>query len=81
MVGRGAQNLILLSRKGPRDDKTRVFLDELKGKGVRAWTPACDITQKDSLDAVLSDAERSLPPIRGCIQGSMVLRVSYATGA
>ena len=50
---------------------------ELMDKGVQVEAPACDVTNISSLEAVLRMAKQTMPPIKGCIQSSMVLRVSY----
>ena len=76
MVGRGAKNLLLLSRSGPMREPTQRLITELKNKGVRVETPACDVGKISSLGSILRDYQRPMPPIKGCIQGAMVLRVS-----
>ena len=48
---------------------------ELKDDGVHVEAPACDVTNADSLMSVLSHCAQSMPPIKGCIQASMVLKV------
>lgn len=37
---------------------------------------ACDVTDIRQLQSVLEDSAKSMPPVRGVIQGAMVLRVS-----
>ena len=85
MVGHGARNFILLSRSGPKHETAIALLEEFKAKGVKVEAPACDIIDAGSLRAVVDRCAVSLPPIRGCVQASMVLRVrrlhtSLATG-
>jgi hypothetical protein len=75
MVDRSAKNLILLSRSGPRNDTARTFVDELIGRGVRVMAPPCDITDIATVQRVFAELS-DMPPIKGCIQGSMVRRVS-----
>ena len=76
LVQRGARNLILISRSGPagRDDALSLLRD-LDERGVKVRCPTCDISNfaalKDAIDACSAD----LPPIKGCFQASMVLRV------
>ncbi|KAF2728283.1 reducing type I polyketide synthase [Polyplosphaeria fusca] len=74
LVTRGAKHLILLSRSGVREGASREFLDELERQGVVVRAPACDITDSVALENVLRTCQEELPPIKGCIQGSMVLR-------
>ncbi|KAI0184479.1 putative polyketide synthase [Xylaria flabelliformis] len=70
MVRRNARNLILLSRSGPRTDEARELLNELSHQGVRVEAPPCDITDKMAVAAVFKSLV-DMPPIRGCIQGTM----------
>ncbi|KAF2093095.1 fatty acid synthase S-acetyltransferase [Rhizodiscina lignyota] len=76
MVRRGASNLILLSRSGASRTEAKELVAELEGQGVKAMTPVCDVSDKESLASVISECLTSMPPIKGCIQGSMVLRDS-----
>lgn len=76
MVSRGAENLILLSRSGPKGEPTKVLLEECRVKGVQVHAPPCDIADSYSLANVLDCCSRGMPPIKGCIQAAMVLRVS-----
>ncbi|KAL9059556.1 MAG: hypothetical protein Q9206_001431, partial [Seirophora lacunosa] len=75
MARRGARNLILLSRSGPKSQAAHELLDQLRSAGVRVETPACDVASPDSLSAAL-EACGSMPPIRGCLQAAMVLKDS-----
>lgn len=77
MVSRGAKNLLLLSRSGPVVDKSRILVEELRRRGARIEAPVCDVTDAISLERVLQSYEKTMPPIRGCIQSSMVLRVCH----
>ncbi|KAF2490386.1 reducing type I polyketide synthase [Lophium mytilinum] len=76
LVDRGARNLILLSRSGIRNETARGFIEELKKQDVLVKAPACDITDAAALEEVIQQCSNEMPPIRGCIQGSMVLRDS-----
>lgn len=76
MVSRGARHLILLSWTKKEDADTLRFLDELKSAGASVATPICDISDKGSLAAILEEVNKTMPPIKGCIQAAMVLKVS-----
>lgn len=75
LVQHGAENLLLLSRSGASGDNAIVFLDELRATGVNVATPICDISNEQSLATVLAEYSVKMPPIKGCIQASMVLQV------
>jgi NADPH:quinone reductase-like Zn-dependent oxidoreductase len=75
MVRRGAKSLILLSRSGASTESAQGLVSELKAMGCNVATPQCDISKEQELQAVLSECTRFMPPIKGCIQGAMVLKV------
>ncbi|KAI1425159.1 putative polyketide synthase [Xylaria sp. FL1777] len=76
LVSRGARNLILLSRSGPRIPEAHSLIRELSQKQVRIEAPCCDVADRTSLRTVLADCLKRLPPIKGCIQAAMVMRES-----
>lgn len=77
MAQRGAKNLILLSRLGVSNDEARGLVRGLHRQGVRVEVPRCDIAVYGSLKHTLDALQSQMPPIKGCIQSAMVLRVSF----
>lgn len=75
MADRGARNLILLSRSGPRNETAITFRKELEDRGVTVVTPACDITGLSSLELALAQCMQTMPSIKGCFQATAVLKV------
>lgn len=75
LVDRGAKNLILVSRSGATSEPAKAAVESLQSQGVKVEVYSCDVGNRDGLSAVLEDAKRKMPPIRGCIQSAMVLRV------
>ena len=76
LADRGAKNLLLLSRSGPQgNERAQALISDLQAKGVAVQCPSCDITDMESLQNALHRCGESMPPIRGCFQASMVLRV------
>jgi NAD(P)-dependent dehydrogenase (short-subunit alcohol dehydrogenase family) len=75
MVNRGARNLVFLSRSGVQKEESRNLVKELTAEGARIAAYACDVGDEDRLRLVLRDVSKNLPPIRGVIQGAMVLQV------
>lgn len=75
MAGRGAKNLILLSRRGAVQDAAKRLVQELELTCDRIATPACDVTDSEALRDAIEKCLEKMPPVRGCIQGSMVLKV------
>ncbi|KAI1029050.1 hypothetical protein LB504_012981 [Fusarium proliferatum] len=76
MASRGAKNLILLSRSGTTRPAAQELMKELAAAGVTASAPQCDVSDRAALERVLNDCAKTMPPIKGCIQGSMVLKDS-----
>ena len=76
MASRGAKNLILLSRSDAQSEAAVSLLAELESLGVRVESSPCDITNSDSLRTTLARCATTMPPVRGCLQASMVLRDS-----
>ncbi|KAF2014709.1 ketoacyl-synt-domain-containing protein [Aaosphaeria arxii CBS 175.79] len=74
MVSKGARNLLLLSRSGHALPAATSLLQELRDKGAHIEAPPCDVTSEEQLAAVLAECAQTMPPIRGCLQGTMVLR-------
>ena len=74
MASRNTKNLILLSRSGIKDEAGQLLIDELESKGVRVMVPACDVSNMTLLASVLAECNKKMPPVKGCIQASMVLK-------
>ncbi|KAI3337233.1 polyketide synthase [Xylariaceae sp. AK1471] len=73
-VSRGAENLILLSRSGPVKAAAKAFLEELTPLCQNVAAPACDVADKEMLKKCIDECLTYMPRIKGCIQGSMVLK-------
>ena len=78
MSSRNARHLILLSRSSTHSEAAQGLLRELRAKGVNVATPPCDVSDRSSLIFALAEATKSMPSIKGCIQGSMVLKVKMS---
>lgn len=76
LVSRGARFLILLSRSGPRTLEAKDLLTELASQQVHVEAPCCDVANKEILRSVLASCSERMPPVRGCVQASMVMTVS-----
>ncbi|KAF7953322.1 hypothetical protein EAE96_006533 [Botrytis aclada] len=74
MAEKGARYLILLSRSGPATDAATSLLIKLRDMGVSVEAPTCDITSSDQLEKVILQCSKFFPPIKGCIQATMVLK-------
>lgn len=78
MADQGAKNVIILSRSAGRSEQAAALVDELGQVGCRVKAMSCDISSESDLaDSLRQCQEDGLPPIRGIIQGAMVLKVSH----
>lgn len=76
MCRHGAKNLVLLSRSGPKSDTAKQLVTKLENEGVRVYAPTCDISNAEAVKAAVTNVEANMPPVKGCIQASMVVEVS-----
>ena len=76
MAQRGAKHLILLSRSGPRSEAAQELLQDLLKQKVEVEAPPCDISNMEALSTTLAALAEKMPPIKGCIQSSMLLKDS-----
>ncbi|RYP40552.1 hypothetical protein DL768_010620 [Monosporascus sp. mg162] len=74
MARKGARNLIIPSRTGPSSQAAEKMITELTTEGIKIAAPQCDSSSSDSLAIVLRDYADTMPPIKGCINASMVLQ-------
>lgn len=78
MVGKGARNVVLISRRARLEGKVQQLADDLKQSvGANVVVKACDVTDKDSVQSLIDSCSSELPSIAGVIHAGMVLRVCY----
>lgn len=78
MVGKGARNIVLVSRSGSETGKVKELIDEMAEVGAKIFVRSCDVADKASVDDLIANKLEGLPPVRGLVHGSMVLRVSFS---
>jgi len=77
MVSKGARNLVLLSRGDiSSNSEIAAFVQDLQGKGATVYCPSCDIGDPEAIREVIDYCKAHLPPIKGCINAAMDLKVS-----
>ncbi|KAJ5724992.1 polyketide synthase [Penicillium malachiteum] len=76
MVSHGAKNLVFISRSGPKSPKAQDLDSQLQKAGANIAIYACDVADRNALQTVLYTCSQTMPPIRGVIQGAMVLEDS-----
>ncbi|MBU2663850.1 SDR family NAD(P)-dependent oxidoreductase [Actinoplanes bogorensis] len=55
LAGRGAEHLVLVSRRGPGADGADKLRTDLEGLGVKVTLAACDVADRDALAALLAE--------------------------
>jgi KR domain len=78
MVGKGAVNIVLVSRSGSATGKVKELINEMAALGANIVVRRCDVASSDSVDNLIRNELVSLPPVRGVVHGAMVLHVSFS---
>ncbi len=73
LAEKGARHLILISRSGPASDEAKAALQQLEQQGVAVLAKSCDITDKASLEQLLTEASETLPPLKGVVHAATVI--------
>jgi len=75
MVKKGARTIALVSRSGSVTGKVKELVDELAAVGANIVVRQCNVVNKADVDDLLATGLQGLPPVRGVVHGTMVLRV------
>lgn len=78
MASKGAKHVVFLSRTGKVTESVQKMIDDLESKDCQAHIFACDVSDSERVKTVIEEVTKTLPPIKGCVQGSMVLKVSFS---
>ncbi|KAH7143722.1 hypothetical protein EDB81DRAFT_935118 [Dactylonectria macrodidyma] len=84
MVQKGARNILLVSRNAQSHPDAASLMEQAKNEGCNLQVRNCDVSDEQSLLALLDECARAMPPIRGVVAGAMVLndsileRMTYA---
>lgn len=78
LVEKGAKHLILISRRGAQTEEALTALASFAKQGVQVTARACDITDKSTLAALLSDCALHLPPLKGIFHAAAVIEDGWA---
>lgn len=74
MVKSGARHILLLTRSGTKKESTRDLIRRLTKQGAQVAAWECDVGNESSLVGALARCQaESWPPIKGVVQGAMVL--------
>jgi enoyl-[acyl-carrier-protein] reductase (NADH) len=77
MVGAGARHILLVSRSGSVTGKVKDLVEELAAVGAITIVRRCNVASRSEVDSLVKNQLEGLPPVRGVVHGTMVLRVSF----
>ncbi len=72
LARRGADHIVLTSRRGPDSPGMAELAEELAPLGVRLTVAACDVADRDSLAALIAE----LPPIRAVVHAAAFIELA-----
>jgi thioester reductase-like protein len=73
LVERGARHLVLMGRQGAATPEAEQAVADLRAAGGRVVAARADVADPEQVAAVLAQAARELPPLRGVMHLAMVL--------
>lgn len=73
-VRMGAKNICVLSRSGATSKEAQQAIEQFQQEGVRVLAPRCDISDAKATAEAIKQCIAELGPVRGVVQGAMVLR-------
>ncbi|KAK4211896.1 polyketide synthase [Rhypophila decipiens] len=73
MVSKGAKNIVLVSRSGSVAGKVKELVDEAAAVRANIVVRRCNVVNKAEVEELVAGLQ-DLPPIRGVVHGTMVLR-------
>lgn len=74
LVAGGARHMVLLSRSGAVTAELETLVTESQAVGAKIHIHACDVADETQVQQLISQLQKTLPPIRGVIHAAMVLR-------
>ena len=73
MVMQGARHLTYLSRSGVTNEETETFISELNSQGVTTVIAKGDVASLKDVEVVVASCSH---PVKGVVQGALVLKVN-----
>ena len=74
LADHGAKHLAFFSRTDDIQPAAQKALSQLKDRNVKAEIYVCDVSDPETLRKAIARIGKEMPPIKGVIQGAMVLR-------
>jgi len=73
MVGRGAQDFVILSRRRVSTPAAQLLVDDLTARGVNIEAVTCDVSKRDEVVAAIHKASSANRPVRGVVHAALSL--------
>lgn len=73
MVGRGARDFVVLSRRGTNTPAANLLLDHLTAQHVRIEAVTCDVSNRKEVVGAIKQASNAQRPVKGVIHAAMSL--------
>ncbi|KIA76017.1 polyketide synthase [Aspergillus ustus] len=70
----GARHLAVFSRSGAASAAAQACVEETEKLGTQVQVYQCDVSNREAVKEAVEHIQSHLPPIKGVIQGAMVLR-------
>lgn len=74
MSTKGAKHIVLVSRTGQVNEKIQQLTQDLQSEGTSIHVFPCDVVKRDSVERLINEGMKELPPVRGVVHAAMVLR-------
>ncbi|KAK4145652.1 uncharacterized protein C8A04DRAFT_10509 [Dichotomopilus funicola] len=74
MVAKGARTVVLVSRSGSVTGRVKDLVEELGAVGANIIVRPCNVVNKADVNDLINVGLVGLPPVRGVVHGTMVLR-------
>ncbi len=73
MTTKGARNLVLMSRSGPKTDDEKRIIEKMRERGVNVMIAKGDVSVREDVDRIMDQVQREMPPLKGIQHAAMVL--------
>ncbi len=73
MTKKGARNLVLMSRSGPKTDEEKERVQQMEERGVNVLLAKGSVSDPEDMDRIFEEIEAKMPPLKGVQHAAMVL--------
>jgi NADPH:quinone reductase-like Zn-dependent oxidoreductase/surfactin synthase thioesterase subunit/NADP-dependent 3-hydroxy acid dehydrogenase YdfG/aryl carrier-like protein len=73
MTTKGATNLVLMSRSGPKTDHEKKVIDDMRERGVNVMIAKGDVSIGADVERIMKEVKDQMPPLKGIQHAAMVL--------